>query len=121
MAAVAGLNQAALPLRSSPTPGLIRCDGTHHPAVLPRDASVTLPNPFSHTRVLPCPAACQVAGAKSVWLSTPSWGNHAKIFEAAGLATHSYRYLDQHSGTSLDFDGILGPLLLFPIFSCRPP
>jgi aspartate aminotransferase len=49
------------------------------------------------------------APSKAVWLPSPSWGNHAKIFERAGLTVASYRYLDD-TGTGLDFDGLLDDL-----------
>jgi aspartate aminotransferase len=49
------------------------------------------------------------APLKAVWLPSPSWGNHAKIFERAGLTVASYRYLDD-TGTGLDFDGLLDDL-----------
>jgi aspartate/tyrosine/aromatic aminotransferase len=42
---------------------------------------------------------------KSVWISTPSWGNHEHIFTSVGLAVHKYRYLDA-AGTALDFAGL---------------
>lgn len=47
-----------------------------------------------------------MAGVASIWLSSPSWGNHGKVFEAAGLKTQSYTYLDQATKTRLDFDGL---------------
>ena len=55
-------------------------------------------------------ALAAVGGAREVFLSTPSWGNHAKIFQAAGLATKGYTYLDAATGTSLDLQGMLSDL-----------
>ena len=52
----------------------------------------------------------RVAGVKKIWISNPSWGNHAKVFEAAGLAVEYYTYLDKKSGTTLDFDGLVNDL-----------
>jgi aspartate/tyrosine/aromatic aminotransferase len=34
----------------------------------------------------------------TVWLTTPTWPNHPQVFEAAGLATRSFPYLDAASG-----------------------
>lgn len=40
-----------------------------------------------------------------VWISSPTWVNHAAIFAAAGLATDQYAYLSADK-TGLDFDGM---------------
>jgi aspartate aminotransferase len=47
--------------------------------------------------------------AATVWLSNPTWENHVSIFNAAGLATDAYRYLDS-SKTRLDFQATLSDL-----------
>ena len=47
-----------------------------------------------------------VANVKHIYLSDPSWGNHAKIFQASGLETRQYRYLDRETGTTLDFQSM---------------
>jgi len=48
-----------------------------------------------------------IGGVDKIYLSSPSWGNHQKIFGAAGLEVGSYRYLDYGSGgTAIDFDGM---------------
>jgi aspartate aminotransferase len=52
----------------------------------------------------------KVAGVRDIYLSNPSWANHAKIFQAAGLRTHEYTYLDTDTGTSLDMPGLLADL-----------
>lgn len=44
-----------------------------------------------------------------VWMSTPTWANHQSIFNAAGLATESYRYLTADK-TRLDFDAMCDDL-----------
>lgn len=49
----------------------------------------------------------------TVWCSKPTWVNHPSVFESAGLATGSYRYLDA-AGTGLEFDGLLGALNEIP-------
>jgi aspartate/tyrosine/aromatic aminotransferase len=43
--------------------------------------------------------------AARVWLSKPTWANHQAIFQAAGLATESYAYIDA-SGTGLDYPAL---------------
>ena len=43
--------------------------------------------------------------AAHVWLSKPTWANHQAIFQAAGLATATYPYLDA-AGTGLDFQAM---------------
>lgn len=42
----------------------------------------------------------------TVWLSDPTWANHGAIFEAAGVPTLTYAYLDRQKNT-LDFNGML--------------
>ncbi len=39
-------------------------------------------------------------GAKTIWVSDPTWGNHIPIFKAAGLAIKTYPYLDFASKTA---------------------
>ena len=38
-----------------------------------------------------------------IWLSAPTWANHAKIFEAAGLQVMTYSYFDSDAN-ALDFE-----------------
>ena len=52
----------------------------------------------------------RVAGVNTIYVSDPSWGNHAKVFEAAGLQVKYYTYLDKKTGTTLDFQGLLSHL-----------
>ena len=49
------------------------------------------------------------SAAGTVYLPRPSWGNHAKIFERAGLSCGGYAYLDG-AGTGLDFEGLYADL-----------
>ena len=42
----------------------------------------------------------------TVWLSDPTWANHPAVFAAAGVATRTYRYLDEATNT-LDLAGML--------------
>jgi aspartate/tyrosine/aromatic aminotransferase len=41
----------------------------------------------------------------TLWLSDPTWANHHAIFQAAGLPTQSYAYLDSETN-ALDFDAM---------------
>jgi len=45
----------------------------------------------------------------TVWVSNPTWENHINVFNAAGLATQTYRYLDA-SKTGLDFEAMMDDL-----------
>lgn len=45
----------------------------------------------------------------TVWVSNPTWENHINVFNAAGLATQTYRYLDA-SKTGLDFVAMMDDL-----------
>ena len=48
-----------------------------------------------------------------LWLSEPTWANHPKVFEAAGLQVATYPYFDaQRNG--LDVDGFLSALQTAP-------
>lgn len=51
----------------------------------------------------------QKLGAKKVWLSDPTWANHAAIFQAAGLETATYPYYDEKT-QQLDFAKMKGQL-----------
>jgi aspartate/tyrosine/aromatic aminotransferase len=48
-----------------------------------------------------------------VWLSKPTWANHAAIFSAAGQQVESYPYLDV-SGRGLDFSALASGLRQIP-------
>jgi len=48
-----------------------------------------------------------------VHISDPTWGNHIKIFEAAGMVVKKYRYLDRASN-KLDADGMLADISAAP-------
>lgn len=49
------------------------------------------------------------APSAKVWVSTPTWENHHKIFGAAGLETRPYRYYDA-THRRLDVEGMLHDL-----------
>ncbi len=44
-----------------------------------------------------------------LWLSQPTWANHAKVFEAAGVELQYYPYFDA-TKNRLDIEGMLGAL-----------
>lgn len=52
-------------------------------------------------------------GAPTVWLSDPTWANHAAIFKAAGLETNKYAYYDADSH-GLAFDAMVAALEKVP-------
>jgi aspartate/tyrosine/aromatic aminotransferase len=56
----------------------------------------------------------KIAGKKDIWVSDPSWGNHAHIFKSIGLNVHPYTYLDKKTGTTLDFAGMLEDMKSLP-------
>ena len=43
--------------------------------------------------------------AKTIYLPTPSWGNHTPIFRDSGLEVKGYRYFDKKT-VGLDFAGL---------------
>lgn len=48
-------------------------------------------------------------GARTVWLSDPTWPNHPNVFQAAGLKTATYPYFDRASN-GVAFDAMLAAL-----------
>lgn len=48
-----------------------------------------------------------------VHISDPTWGNHVKIFEAAGMKVKKYRYLDRVNN-KLDADGMIADIAAAP-------
>ncbi|KIY72818.1 hypothetical protein CYLTODRAFT_417594 [Cylindrobasidium torrendii FP15055 ss-10] len=51
--------------------------------------------------------------AKSIYLPTPSWGNHTPIFRDSGLEVRQYRYFDKET-VGLDFAGMVADLKAAP-------
>jgi len=51
-----------------------------------------------------------VGNVDNIYLSNPSWGNHAHVFNTAGFKVKQYTYLDKGTGTTLDFDGMVRDL-----------
>ncbi|CAH0557881.1 unnamed protein product [Brassicogethes aeneus] len=52
-------------------------------------------------------------GNKTVYLPTPSWGNHTPIFKHSGLDVKSYKYYDPKT-CGLDFSGALDDISKMP-------
>jgi aspartate aminotransferase len=52
-------------------------------------------------------------GDRSIWLSEPTWANHPKIFQAAGLRVETYPYFDAASN-GLDEEALLAALGQIP-------
>lgn len=48
-----------------------------------------------------------------IWISSPTWANHAAIFQAAHVPVEMYRYLNAEK-TGLDFDGMIADLRTGP-------
>ena len=43
--------------------------------------------------------------SKTIYIPTPSWGNHTPIFRDSGLEVKQYRYFDKKT-VGLDFAGL---------------
>lgn len=48
-------------------------------------------------------------GVQTVWLPTPTWGNHVPIFKHAGMDVKQYRYYDPKT-CGFDFNGAIEDL-----------
>jgi aspartate/tyrosine/aromatic aminotransferase len=49
----------------------------------------------------------------SIWVSDPTWGNHIRVFQTAGLSVKEYRYYDAAT-KDLDFDGLMATVRKIP-------
>ncbi len=68
--------------------------GADHPLAAVPD-SITLHTPGGTGALrLACELVAKNRPEASVWLSDPTWTNHSQIAQQAGLAVHSYPYLD---------------------------
>ena len=107
-------------LRSETTKGYMPIEG--HPGYLKAVVDLVFGTSIDTARV----AAAQTPGGTGalrvgadtvakhfpgtrIWLSNPTWANHASIFQAAGLDTPVYPYLTSDK-TSLDFSAMLSEL-----------
>jgi aspartate aminotransferase len=52
-------------------------------------------------------------GAKSIYIPTPSWANHAAVFKDSGLKVEKYRYYNKDT-IGLDFDGMVADIKAMP-------
>ncbi len=77
-----------------------------------RTAIVQTPGGTGGVRVCADFMAAQFPGS-TIWLSQPTWENHISIFQAAGLQTANYRYLDA-ARTGLDFQAMTDDLQAGP-------
>ena len=83
--------------------------GADHEAVTSgRVAMVQAPGGTGALRVAAEFIKCSFPQAQ-IWCSQPTWPNHPKIFEAAGIAVQNYAYFDAESN-SVDIDALLSSL-----------
>ena len=73
-----------------------------------RTAILQTPGGTGGLRVAAAFLAGQLAPVR-LWLSDPTWANHAQIFAAEGVPMETYRYLGSDR-TSLDFEGMIDDL-----------
>jgi aspartate aminotransferase, mitochondrial len=52
-------------------------------------------------------------GAKTVYIPTPSWANHAAVFSDAGMEVKKYKYYNKDT-IGLDFEGMLADIKAAP-------
>ena len=83
--------------------------GTRH-EIIASERAVTAHCPGG-TGALRVAANClkSLSPRSTVWLSDPTWANHANVFKFAGLETKTYPYFDA-STSNLDFDKFLNVL-----------
>jgi aspartate/tyrosine/aromatic aminotransferase len=87
--------------------------GPEHPVIAARRAAtVQAPGGTGALRVAADFLKKLFPSAK-VWLSDPTWPNHAAIFQAAGLEVRSYPYFDS-TANALAFEQILAALADIP-------
>jgi aspartate aminotransferase len=75
-------------------------------------------NRLAGVQTLSGTGACRIGGEflarfwskqRTIYIPTPTWGNHWKIFEECGLQTAPYRYYSRKTN-SLDLDGMLADI-----------
>ncbi|KAK0519369.1 aspartate transaminase aat1 [Tilletia horrida] len=80
-----------------------------------RDAAPIKENRVAVTQSISGTGALRIGGAflqrhfphnKTIYLPTPSWGNHTPIFRDSGLEVKQYRYYDKNT-VGLDFKGMV--------------
>ena len=55
--------------------------------------------------------------SKTIYIPSPSWGNHTPIFRDSGLEVKNYRYFDKKT-VGLDFEGLKEDLKVREIMTC---
>ncbi len=87
--------------------------GATHPLVVEgRAATAQAPGGTGALRVA-ADFIASTLGARTVWLSDPTWPNHPNVFQAAGLATATYPYFDKQDN-SVTFAAMLEALASVP-------
>ncbi len=100
-----------------PIPGAPEFGTAVRTLLFPRDHPVTNANRACTAHTPGGTGALRVAsdfikrcfGTACVWVSEPTWANHAAIFEAAGLSVKTYPYYEAETKT-LDFNAMMGAL-----------
>lgn len=87
-------------------------EADHEVVVGERAATVQAPGGTGGLRVA-ADFIKQSLPSASIWCSQPTWPNHPKIFQAAGLDVKSYPYFDATTNT-LDFEQMLSGLREIP-------
>jgi aspartate aminotransferase len=80
-------------------------------------ADIDLENGVAGVQTLSGTGACRIGGqfcanflpGRTIYIPTPTWGNHWKIFGECGLPTSPYRYYSRVTN-SLDLEGLLADL-----------
>lgn len=80
-----------------------------------KDSSAVKEGRVAATQSISGTGALRIGGAflqrhyphsKTIFLPTPSWGNHTPIFKDSGLEVKQYRYYDKKT-VGLDFQGMI--------------
>ncbi|EPQ29123.1 uncharacterized protein PFL1_03411 [Pseudozyma flocculosa PF-1] len=99
-------------------------DFTKNAAILAygKDSAPVKENRIAITQSISGTGALRIGGAflqrhypdaKTIYLPTPSWGNHTPIFRDSGLEVKQYRYYDKKT-VGLDFQGMLDDIKAAP-------
>lgn len=86
--------------------------GDEYDALAPRCATAHTPGGTGALRVVGDFLHRQFPQA-TLWLSQPTWPNHPKVFEAAGVPTKAYAYFDAERN-AVDFEAMLSALQQVP-------
>ncbi|KAH8102614.1 PLP-dependent transferase [Cristinia sonorae] len=114
---VAGVDKEYLPITGLP-------EFTQRAALLAygEDSAPLKSNSIAVTQSISGTGALRIGGAffarfyphsKTIYLPTPTWGNHTPIFRDSGLEVKGYRYYDKRT-VGLDFEGLKEDLKSMP-------